>query len=103
MVVLQTAFLWWAASAAVTGFGMRCSTRNLVAAVADIFAADLARFGDFGIYRFWRDSRAISAFSALWSRDCVMSGGVISPALLWTQAFSWCFVFRPCLLVHSPV
>jgi MFS family permease len=45
---------WWAASAAVSGFGMALLYPNLSAAVADISHPSW-RGSAIGIYRFWRD------------------------------------------------
>lgn len=46
--------VWWAASAAVSGFGMALLYPNLSAAVADI-SHPAWRGSAIGIYRFWRD------------------------------------------------
>lgn len=54
MVVLHSGAAWWAASAAVTGFGMALLYPNLSAAVADISPPSW-RGSAIGIYRFWRD------------------------------------------------
>lgn len=54
MVMLGAGFLWWSASAAVTGFGMALLYPNLSAAVADISHPSW-RGSAIGIYRFWRD------------------------------------------------
>jgi MFS family permease len=54
MVQLYEGFAWWAASAAVTGFGMALLYPNLSAAVADISPPGW-RGSAIGIYRFWRD------------------------------------------------
>ena len=54
MVLLHEGLMWWAASAAVTGFGMALLYPNLSAAVADISPPGW-RGSAIGIYRFWRD------------------------------------------------
>ncbi len=54
MFVIGAGAGWWAASAAVTGFGMALLYPNLLAAVAD-HAHPLWRGTAIGIYRFWRD------------------------------------------------
>ncbi len=54
MVVIGTGVWWWAASAAIAGFGMALLYPNLSAAVADI-APPSWRGSAIGIYRFWRD------------------------------------------------
>jgi MFS family permease len=54
MVMLGEGVLWWAVSAAVTGFGMALLYPNLSAAVADISPPGW-RGSAIGIYRFWRD------------------------------------------------
>ncbi|WP_137152690.1 MFS transporter [Devosia sp. FKR38] len=54
MVVMGTGVWWWAASAAISGFGMALLYPNLSAAVADI-APPSWRGSAIGIYRFWRD------------------------------------------------
>ena len=54
MVVMGDGVLWWAASAAVSGFGMALLYPNLSAAVADISPPSW-RGSAIGIYRFWRD------------------------------------------------
>ena len=53
-MVLGDNVVWWAASAAVSGFGMALLYPNLTAAVADI-APPAWRGSAIGIYRFWRD------------------------------------------------
>jgi MFS family permease len=53
-MMLGDGVVWWAASAAVTGFGMALLYPNLSAAVADI-AHPSWRGSAIGIYRFWRD------------------------------------------------
>ena len=53
-MVLGDSVVWWAASAAVSGFGMALLYPNLSAAVADI-AHPAWRGSAIGIYRFWRD------------------------------------------------
>ncbi|WP_338341970.1 MULTISPECIES: MFS transporter [unclassified Shinella] len=54
MVVIGSGVWWWAASAAIAGFGMALLYPNLSAAVADI-APPSWRGSAIGIYRFWRD------------------------------------------------
>ncbi|MEO9298652.1 MFS transporter [Devosia alba] len=54
MVVMGSGVWWWAASAAIAGFGMALLYPNLSAAVADI-APPSWRGSAIGIYRFWRD------------------------------------------------
>lgn len=54
MVVMGSGLWWWAASAAVAGFGMALLYPNQSAAVADI-ARPAWRGTAIGIYRFWRD------------------------------------------------
>lgn len=54
MMVLWQGVNWWAASAALTGFGMALLYPNLSAAVADISPPHW-RGTAIGIYRFWRD------------------------------------------------
>ena len=54
MVVMGSGVWWWAASAAIAGFGMALLYPNLSAAVADI-APPNWRGSAIGIYRFWRD------------------------------------------------
>ena len=54
MVLLYEGLAWWAASAAVTGFGMALLYPNLSAAIADI-SPPAWRGSAIGIYRFWRD------------------------------------------------
>lgn len=53
-MVLGHNVTWWAASAAVSGFGMALLYPNLSAAVADI-SQSAWRGSAIGIYRFWRD------------------------------------------------
>jgi MFS family permease len=53
-MVLGQGVVWWAASAAVSGFGMALLYPNLSAAVADI-SHPAWRGSAIGIYRFWRD------------------------------------------------
>jgi MFS family permease len=53
-MVLGQGAVWWAASAAVSGFGMALLYPNLSAAVADI-SHPAWRGSAIGIYRFWRD------------------------------------------------
>jgi MFS family permease len=53
-MMLGDGVVWWAASAAVSGFGMALLYPNLSAAVADI-AHPSWRGSAIGIYRFWRD------------------------------------------------
>lgn len=53
-MVLGQGVVWWAASAAVSGFGMALLYPNLSAAVADI-SHPTWRGSAIGIYRFWRD------------------------------------------------
>ena len=53
-MVLGDGVVWWAASAAVSGFGMALLYPNLSAAVADISHPHW-RGSAIGIYRFWRD------------------------------------------------
>ncbi|NBW78573.1 MAG: MFS transporter [Betaproteobacteria bacterium] len=53
-MVLGQGAVWWAASAAVSGFGMAMLYPNLSAAVADI-SHPAWRGSAIGIYRFWRD------------------------------------------------
>lgn len=53
-VVLGQGAVWWATSAAVSGFGMALLYPNLSAAVADI-SHPAWRGSAIGIYRFWRD------------------------------------------------
>jgi MFS family permease len=54
MMLLGQGVVWWALSAAVSGFGMALLYPNLSAAVADISHPDW-RSSAIGIYRFWRD------------------------------------------------
>jgi MFS family permease len=54
LAVTGQGVLWWAASAAVMGFGMALLYPNLSAAVADI-TPPRWRGSAIGIYRFWRD------------------------------------------------
>lgn len=53
-MVLGNGVVWWAASAAMSGFGMALLYPNLSAAVADI-SHPAWRGSAIGIYRFWRD------------------------------------------------
>jgi MFS family permease len=53
-MVLGQSVVWWATSAAVSGFGMALLYPNLSAAVADI-SHPAWRGSAIGIYRFWRD------------------------------------------------
>jgi len=53
-MVLGQGIVWWATSAAVSGFGMALLYPNLSAAVADI-SHPAWRGSAIGIYRFWRD------------------------------------------------
>lgn len=53
-MVLVDDIVWWAASSAVSGFGMAMLYPNLSAAVADI-SPPTWRGSAIGIYRFWRD------------------------------------------------
>ncbi len=53
-MVLGQGVVWWATSAAVSGFGMAMLYPNLSAAVADI-SHPTWRGSAIGIYRFWRD------------------------------------------------
>lgn len=53
-MVLGDSIVWWAASSAVSGFGMAMLYPNLSAAVADI-SHPAWRGSAIGIYRFWRD------------------------------------------------
>lgn len=53
-MMLGDGVVWWAASAAVSGFGMALLYPNLSAAVADISHPSW-RGSAIGIYRFWRD------------------------------------------------
>lgn len=53
-MVLGQGVVWWAAAAAVSGFGMALLYPNLSAAVADI-SHPTWRGSAIGIYRFWRD------------------------------------------------
>ncbi|MBC7500741.1 MAG: MFS transporter [Herminiimonas sp.] len=53
-MMLGEGVAWWAASAAVSGFGMALLYPNLSAAVADISHPSW-RGSAIGIYRFWRD------------------------------------------------
>lgn len=53
-MMLGDGIAWWAASAAVSGFGMALLYPNLSAAVADI-SHPAWRGSALGIYRFWRD------------------------------------------------
>lgn len=53
-MVLGQGVVWWATSAAVSGFGMALLYPNLSAAVADI-SHPTWRGSAIGIYRFWRD------------------------------------------------
>jgi MFS family permease len=53
-MVLGQGVVWWATSAAVSGFGMAMLYPNLSAAVADISHPSW-RGSAIGIYRFWRD------------------------------------------------
>jgi MFS family permease len=53
-MVLVDDIVWWAASSAVSGFGMAMLYPNLSAAVADI-SPSTWRGSAIGIYRFWRD------------------------------------------------
>ena len=54
MMMLGHGVVWWAVSAATSGFGMALLYPNLSAAVADISHPDW-RGSAIGIYRFWRD------------------------------------------------
>lgn len=54
MMVMGNGVMWWAFSAAISGFGMALLYPNLSAAVADISHPDW-RGSAIGIYRFWRD------------------------------------------------
>ncbi len=54
LMVLGHGVVWWALSAALTGFGMALLYPNLSAAVADI-SHPAWRGSAIGIYRFWRD------------------------------------------------
>ena len=53
-MMLGEGIVWWATSAAVSGFGMALLYPNLSAAVADISHPSW-RGSAIGIYRFWRD------------------------------------------------
>lgn len=53
-MLLGEGIVWWAASSAVSGFGMALLYPNLSAAVADI-SHPAWRGSAIGIYRFWRD------------------------------------------------
>lgn len=53
-MMLGDSVVWWATSAAVSGFGMALLYPNLSAAVADISHPSW-RSSAIGIYRFWRD------------------------------------------------
>ncbi len=53
-MTLGDGIVWWAASSAVSGFGMALLYPNLSAAVADI-SHPAWRGSAIGIYRFWRD------------------------------------------------
>jgi MFS family permease len=53
-MMLGEGVVWWASSAAVSGFGMALLYPNLSAAVADISHPSW-RGSAIGIYRFWRD------------------------------------------------
>ena len=53
-MMLGDSIAWWAASAAISGFGMALLYPNLSAAVADISHPSW-RGSAIGIYRFWRD------------------------------------------------
>lgn len=53
-MMLGDGVVWWAASSAVSGFGMALLYPNLSAAVADI-SHPAWRGSAIGIYRFWRD------------------------------------------------
>lgn len=53
-MMLGDGVIWWAACAAVSGFGMALLYPNLSAAVADI-SHPAWRGSAIGIYRFWRD------------------------------------------------
>lgn len=53
-MMLGDGIAWWAASAAISGFGMALLYPNLSAAVADISHPSW-RGSAIGIYRFWRD------------------------------------------------
>ncbi len=53
-MMLGDGVVWWAASSAVSGFGMALLYPNLSAAVADISHPSW-RGSAMGIYRFWRD------------------------------------------------
>ncbi len=53
-MVLGEGMVWWAASSAISGFGMALLYPNLSAAVADISHPSW-RGSAIGIYRFWRD------------------------------------------------
>ena len=53
-MMLGDSVVWWATSAAVSGFGMALLYPNLSAAVADISHPSW-RGSAIGIYRFWRD------------------------------------------------
>ncbi len=53
-MMLGDGIVWWAASSAVSGFGMALLYPNLSAAVADI-SHPAWRGSAIGIYRFWRD------------------------------------------------
>jgi MFS family permease len=53
-MMLGEGVVWWASSAAVSGFGMALLYPNLSAAVADISHPSW-RSSAIGIYRFWRD------------------------------------------------
>lgn len=54
LMVLGHGVVWWALSAALSGFGMALLYPNLSAAVADI-SHPAWRGSAIGIYRFWRD------------------------------------------------
>lgn len=53
-MILGEGIVWWAACAAISGFGMAMLYPNLSAAVADI-SHPAWRGSAIGIYRFWRD------------------------------------------------
>lgn len=92
-MLLGQGVAWWAASAAVSGFGMALLYPNLSAAVADI-SHPTWRGSALGIYRFWRDlGYGIGAFgfglvahftgqmqAAFWF---VVISMFVSGALLW--------------------
>lgn len=54
VMLLGNSVVWWAASAAISGFGMAMLYPNLSAAVADI-SHPVWRGSALGVYRFWRD------------------------------------------------